>query len=289
MERFTKGLFPKWYHDLFLHGYSKLETHFYCGYDLDDCKELTNKELTNKDDWDMDDMEWRQYSRYNSMRRKPNWSWLNALNDRDKVINTKASVRVVRYLNQYYSSSENYLGTFYFPEPESNVSLHFNEALYCKCKFEAAEILLLQIHDNELSDVVQRFIEEYPSYISYIRGQLRSDLMYSPPEIIDLCKSNLLTIAGCDDMVSQWIANTDRLKHLTTKRYCGETFGFYAIEDIFDQYLARLAPKLGYDIIWLYGMIGSHRICEEILDVRSHETSYEHLIINPDTIQVNHK
>lgn len=57
--------------------------------------------------------------------------------------------------------------------------------------------------------------------------------------------------------------------------YTGNRLGMYAAEDELDQPLCQAAQYLGYDIIILTNMIGSHQVVTEVLDTR--DDSYSHL------------
>jgi len=181
------------------------------------------------------------------------------------------------------SETNEYCGTFYYYEPDSNVYLIFNNYRIYKNKFDAINglyneyinsnvksskytknklqkyINISYLTQNIFNDDIIKFVEKY--YTSEI--DLPEDLILTPEEIYEIIPTKL---------------RKEILNEVSVKRYAGVILGLYALEDSYDQIICDLANELDIDVLVLTSMAGSHQIVEEILDVRDRMTSFSCLI-----------
>lgn len=146
-------------------------------------------------------------------------------------------------------------GYFYYYQPESTTYLTYNNAFTSFNKTTAARELIQQVNDQDMI-LVQKLrklsrannLSELESHIS---GALPADLMMTAKQY-------------------------DQEPDLGDRQvYVGVILDLYAFEDKLDQPLCKLASMLGYDIVILTHMIGSHQVVTEVLDTRS--DSFQHL------------
>ena len=161
-----------------------------------------------------------------------------------------------------------YCGTFYYYEPESTTYLCFQTERTFFNKYDVLkkfyaeytdETLLLD-RDCELEKFENDITDNYQLYEKYYNQEFPSDLKLTPLEI-----SNLIPSFGPPP--------NDQ-----TKIYAGKFLGLYGVEDIFDQYICKLAKNNNIDILILTDMIGSHQIVTEILDSRDRADSLKSLL-----------
>ena len=150
-------------------------------------------------------------------------------------------------------------GYFYYAEPESATFLSYENPFIAFNKTAAAEKLLKMQDDDELRETLLSlsFNQNTPLrdlILQHIDGILPEDLKFTVKEAEDLL--------GYDDGVD------DDLFRSPTKVYLGKKMGLYAYEDGLDQPLCIAAAKLGYDIVILTHMVGSHQVVTEVLDTR---------------------
>lgn len=166
----------------------------------------------------------------------------------------------------YGDRPDDICGYFYYAEPQSTTYLAYNRALVAFNKTDAAEKLLAENEDEELRSSLEslRFNENTPLrglILQHMNGTFPEDLRFTVEEAEDLL--------GYDDGVD------DDLFRSPTKVYMGKRMELYAYEDKLDQPLCRAAARLGYDIVILTHMVGSHQVVTEVLDTR--EDSIKHL------------
>lgn len=186
----------------------------------------------------------------------------------------------------YLSTSDNhsapFCGTFYYYEPQSKVYLAYNTVYRAENKYVAYMNLCKEGNkdpDRYFKRIHNVFVGPASYLLDYLRlykdfiakkGKIPQDLMMSPAELDELkLHPDILTGDGY---------NRTLAKTLHKKRYIGQFIGFYGIEDVFDQPLCILGKELGYDIIILENMVGSHQVVTEVLDTRNRATSFDNLV-----------
>lgn len=135
-------------------------------------------------------------------------------------------------------------------------------------KTDAAEKLLELAEDVQLSSVLEELSldENTPlkeKIMEHISGKLPVDLLSSVKTAGDFL-GRLGTERLSEDLLNS-----------KNKIYIAKELDLYAYEDDLDQPLCMAAARLGYDIIILEHMVGSHQVVTEVLDTR--EDSLKHL------------
>ncbi|GAH06044.1 unnamed protein product, partial [marine sediment metagenome] len=158
--------------------------------------------------------------------------------------------------------------------PESTTFLRYKREFTSFNKYTAMSELLVQLN-LDIAVYFELFIESHPNLITYIEGKYHEDLMYTPVELSELASSGLIHIGRgmTKYQINFWKNNIEVAKLMRPiPRYIGKQLGLYAVEDILDQKLCKLAKTLDYDVVILTNMIGSHQIVTEVLDVRDRVT-----------------
>jgi hypothetical protein len=214
---------------------------------------------------------------------------INLKGDNWKVLPvTRYAVGMSRSL--YYqdvSEEQTFCGTFYYQEPESRTFLAYHKILETRSKYSAVRQMEKQLGRHKLyipgvdpyrkdKDSLMAFFSK--EYIAFAEGKsgLPDDLLFTPVEAFTHfppIKHQLLD-------PTLYLENAERLPQ--RKRYLGVALGFYAVEDILDQYMCSLAEELGYDIVLLTHMVGSHQVVSELVDVRLRKDSFDSLIYLTD-------
>ena len=174
----------------------------------------------------------------------PSRCWLLSpeLFGKHKIIEEDILIPVVRYqagmsrglYNEEYS--DKFCGTFYYFEPNSEY-------------FLVSEKILIAV--NKMT--------------AYYYLQDSNDKEKSKIQILDLIHSSLFYLTD------QEVESSFNRMLVGVVKY---NKNMYAIEDIYDQVLCKLASSKGIDTIILAGMTGQSRIVTEVLDTRSREESF---------------
>lgn len=170
-------------------------------------------------------------------------------------------------------------GYFYYNEPESSTYLSYSKSLTSFNKSTAVRYLLDSVNINDLSKpnaaTYRRMGHSLNNTLEYIEhhisGVLPPDLMMNAAEYSDYTSTYIEYLQQTREpyMCTLDENNSDR------KVYVGVKLELYAKEDRLDQDLCKLARALGYDIIILTRMVGSHQTVTEVLDTRP--SSFDHL------------
>jgi hypothetical protein len=160
-------------------------------------------------------------------------------------------------------------GYFFYHEPESTTFLSYTTSFTAFNKVDACEKLSHEV-DEDISRVIDRklrLVLEYRdnagSYLEeYTRGNYPLDLRFTAGEIEKLTEFEGYRREGEDIEIGP------------NRVYLGKILEMYAIEDDLDQVLCNAAASLGYNIVILTNMIGSHQIVTEVLDTRSDSYAY---------------
>jgi hypothetical protein len=174
----------------------------------------------------------------------------------------------------YYKNNlmEEFCGTFYYYEPESTTYLAYKTFLRAFNKTAAMNILFLNdSYINKIKGrIVQNFyIKSYPYIMKHVNGIYPKNLLLTPNEAVSLYIDE-------NKDANQIINEANLLPQ--NKYYAGHYLDLYAAEDALDQILCTTASELGYDIIILENMVGSHQVVTEILDTRKRAESFKSLI-----------
>lgn len=167
----------------------------------------------------------------------------------------------------YYGEREKDIcGYFYYAEPESTTYLVYRRSLTAFNKTSAARKLLKKKDSVELQSTLRelslgRYTEKKSLLTRHQKGELPADLRFTVQEAHQLIYPR--------SEISPDLLKIDR------KVYLGKYLELYAYEDKLDQPLCKLAQELGYDLLILTHMVGSHQIVTEVLDTR--ENSFKHL------------
>ena len=169
----------------------------------------------------------------------------------------------------YGSSQEQFLGTFYYYEPESTTLLAYQSA-----QIEFNKMTAIKHLSNKSTKIqkFQNFIERQPDTSrklqQHANGIIPKDLNLSPMEALILKKGK--TATKLEKQEAKSLAQD--------RQYAGDYLNLYACEDRFDQDLCILAQKSQIDVIILRAMIGSFQTVCEILDTRSRKESFANLV-----------
>lgn len=161
----------------------------------------------------------------------------------------------------YGERPDDVCGYFYYYEPESTTFLKYNTVISAFNKTEAIYQLVTELdeRDGDIFEKIMEFmkkrkVEKYFSMHS--EGKLPKNLLMTAEEY-------------------SWLKMEKIPPASSRKVYTGVKLGLYADEDDLDQKLCSLARYLGYDIVILTNMIGSHQVVTEVLDTRG--DSFSHL------------
>lgn len=193
---------------------------------------------------------------------------------------TKYHIPVTRYAQGmsrglYYldGDREEYCGTFYYFEPESDVQLGYNTFLKFPNKW-AARGYFLNIPGLPSEDELSKYRGWISDEMDYWTGysNIPPDLMMTPLEALDIIDN----VVYRSELLS--VYTTEFASKLPqTRRYAGQITKLYGYEDLLDQDICRWARKLGIEILIFEFMVGSHQIVTEILDTRDRKTSFDNL------------
>lgn len=193
-----------------------------------------------------------------------------------------------------------YLGTFYYWEPESNIYLnmgskfeYFNSKIECAV-FLKTKLLTLDQHmdrpDIDL-DMISKIYHDLDYFLQRIYKELIENLYkyyeeesmifekrlgYDEPDEEEL-EDNLIS-----DFYRIYANKEPKFLPISTE-YTSTISGeymkklFYAAEDELDQCIAKALAFYNYDVVILGKMAGNYRIVSEVLDVRSRTTSLSSL------------
>jgi hypothetical protein len=194
----------------------------------------------------------------------------NTFNDTEKYY-----LPVVRYEGIYYSNvrtNNEYCGTFYYYEPNSNVFIDLGNVLITGNKYDAL---------RELSD------EDWSEDISVSLARLKSGKPYTEEETIAYRRYKLSDFTEIDKFFTKILTDEEDVDSYKLKfngvnlnplfiDSTGEYYGniFYAILDDLDQIICDLARHKGYDTIILQREPGNYRAVTEILDTRQRPNSF---------------
>jgi hypothetical protein len=164
-------------------------------------------------------------------------------------------------------------GRFYYYEPESQVNLVYRKGRVLK-GFNKVDVYHkiyddVQNLDPQLAyNLQQRYLEVISDKKGkqvelHRNGTLRRDLLYTSREAYTFLNLNSQT--GTQAVP----------KEGGQPGYVGKLLEMYAAEDELDQPLCKAAFLLGYDIVLLENMVGSHQVVTEVLDTR--EDSFKYL------------
>lgn len=212
-------------------------------------------------------------------------------------------VPVVRYSNGmrngcYFDLDEKnqYLGTFYYWEPESECYLRMGKKFdYFENKFHCATTLIYKLEeydeitggefenvskliinldkylDKILRDVTKQFKKEYEEYLAFERVMKRNSI--DGDEYDAIIKDEFGSIYN--GKTPNYLPISNEYKSLISGKYMRNVF--YASEDELDQSLAQALVFLGYEVVIFGRMAGMFRVVSEVFDVRPRETSFDNL------------
>lgn len=216
---------------------------------------------------------------YSSMRPKNEMTMFQTCNSNYYTINPpNNAIQVTRYAGGmrkglfYGERPKDVCGYFYYYEPESTTYLKYNRSLTAFNKTDACRKLYYQMEgtypDHEYTEILYDsvILATDPDLIleMHIDGKIPRDLMFTCKEYEELIENEDLEL-------------TKPKKSITSDRkvYVGKTIGMYAAEDHLDYILCVASNFMGYDIVILENMVGSHQVVTEVLDTRN--SSFSHL------------
>lgn len=147
--------------------------------------------------------------------------------------------------------SAQYLGTFYYLEPESETYLTYETSYTSFNKYTAFQELG---GDPEIAHQVL-----FLTLDDYISGVLPADLLMTSEEICHYLGRELVSVSD-------------------SKLYAGNVLELYAAEDVLDQFLCKLARRKNIQVLVFTNMPGSHQVVTEVLDVADRENSFKRLV-----------
>lgn len=150
-------------------------------------------------------------------------------------------------------------GTFYYSEPESNTILVYRTSKTYFNKTVAAEKLMVSVSNNDEAD---KYVKQL--LLDHAAGRLPADMKMTP---LEFSKTEYWEEDGVDPASIPQVP-----------RYVGDNLFLYAAEDVYDQGICKKARRLGYDIVILTHMIGSHQVVAEVLDTRDRADSFKSLV-----------
>lgn len=195
-----------------------------------------------------------------------------------------STIPVTRYglgmsRGMYHDETESqYLGTFYYYEPESLTYLSYKTSRTYFNKTDAIIKLCEEFNDEYDKLVVSLTLQRVKNHMD---GKLPKDLMMTPFEYTRaLFEGSLSACKKHPQSFSVLKENYMKKAKLASpeKHYSGVKLGMYACEDILDQTLAKIARRNGIQVIVLTDMIGSYQVVSEVLDTRDREESFRSLI-----------
>jgi len=166
------------------------------------------------------------------------------------------------FFQQTPETRPSFCGTFFYhePDPACSTLLAYKTSFRAFNKTDAMQKLgLLNLTNPFDYDI-------YHETIKHIAGVYPRDLRLTPLEAATLMLNEDIDDRGVASKLPQ-------IPH-----YAGEYLELYAIEDVFDQSLCIGARQAGYDVVILENMVGSFQVVTEILDTRSREESFRHLV-----------
>lgn len=167
----------------------------------------------------------------------------------------------------------NYCGTFYYYEPESTTLLLYQTSSTYPNKYKCLKALDT---NNEYPDLKHR-LERNLKFMMYVDGKIPQDLILTPEDVIKIKLTRRYSVTTDEELID-WLQTETLGMQSFEPRYAAHRLELYALEDDLDQPICKLAAKYNKDIIILEKMIGSHKIVTEILDTRSREESFKHLV-----------
>lgn len=201
---------------------------------------------------------------YKSMRPKTDMSMFVTANSNIYSIRPpKRSIPVTRYgegMSQglYYHSErpKDICGYFYYLEKESETYLEYKTSFVSSNKLSACVKLLDKLPNSYKSEIMNAIEKMGETHLyNYLIGEYPGDLMISFTEY---------------QKYDPTAPTSNR------KFYIGDRpLILYGREDELDQPLCKSARYLGYDIVVLTNMVGSHQVVTEVLDTR--DDSYSNL------------
>lgn len=157
-------------------------------------------------------------------------------------------------------------GYFYYSEPASTTYLSYTKSLMSFNKTTAAQQLLLETENMELTDSDQDERDDMATVLKYSQKRLHNHINgVLPPDL-------MMTRSEYADYTNK--SSSDRVLLSDRKVYVGKLLGLYAVEDDLDQSMCTIAALLGYDLVILTDMVGSHQVVTEILDTRNDSFQY---------------
>lgn len=185
------------------------------------------------------------------------------------------------------SREEEFCGTFYYNEVESDTFLAYNTKRIYRSKYEA----ILDL-DPDLKISKSRGVD-FDKFNTLAKGYLlkkgigslvmRTKVARQSKKFEEIRIPDDLVLSAID--AQKILYPTDLQKILEAKlvpknekKYIGPELELYALEDELDQSLCYAARLKGIDIIIFTNMVGSHQIVIEILDSRSRRESFDNLI-----------
>lgn len=207
---------------------------------------------------------------YKSMRPKTDMSMFETANSIYYTKLEEDAIPVTRYAKGmskglYYGDRPvDKCGYFYYHEPESTTYLTYNLVITSFNKTTAAKLFLKKLPtiDPELAVEIDELVKETERNIEFhIAGLLPHDLM--------------MTRSQFENFYNVYSGEENMIIEGQTPVYVGVKLDMYGKEDDLDQPLCKAARLLGYDLVILTHMVGSHQIVTEILDTR--DDSFSHL------------
>jgi len=212
-------------------------------------------------------------------------------------------IPVIRYSNGmrngcYFDLNDNteYLGTFYYWEPESMCYLKMGKKFdYFESKLDCAMQMMYKLeqydeitggeNDNigKLFSKLERFVQSILDDISdSLKKKYEEYLIFEKNIKRDYMENNLSASLRDsilnDDIISiyqgkepLYLPITTEYKSTITGNYMKDLF--YASEDELDQILANALILLGYHVVIFGRMAGMYRVVSEVMDVRTREES----------------
>jgi hypothetical protein len=212
-------------------------------------------------------------------------------------------VPVVRYSNGMrngcYFDKEcqyNYLGTFYYWEPESGCYLKMGKKFdFFENKFDCATRMMYKLEQYDEvtggeNPKITKLFKKIEKYTHQILNELSVTFKKNNEEYT-IFKNNVLQDDSSSDPIEHILEHEfisvylgEETKHLPiNKEYISKVSYtymknlFYAMEDELDQVLAQALIFFGYEVVIFGRMAGMYRVVSEVMDVRSREDSLKNL------------
>lgn len=279
------------FYELYLKGYSDEELFYWTGKRLEYVKKMKFWSLVSKDYINQCAKKCNSYPMlstypellYSSMRPRTDMSMFQTplSNFYDDMDGSSNYINVTRYSSGMSSGlynttnrPSNVCGYFYYYEPESTTFLKYNKSLTAFNKTQAAKMLIENYDNislNHFSDddklLNKLLYDKLTMLLRRVNKHLTNHIDNIIPDDLEMTAKEYHEYSGINVFGSPQNLG-DR------KVYIGGMIGLYALEDKFDQPLCRMASLLGYDIVILTNMVGSHQVVKEILDTRSNSFNY---------------